>query len=88
VNAFCEDKSFHHYADHAMGHAFHEGLARLLSWGSERRCAIMCAEALWWPFHPRIITDDLVAGGETVASCGMLLKTHLLKSRQKAQQLT
>jgi len=27
VNAFWQNKSFHNYADYAIGHAFHEGLA-------------------------------------------------------------
>jgi uncharacterized protein (DUF488 family) len=34
--------------------------------GDERRCAIMCAEALWWRCHRRIIADYLLAAGETV----------------------
>ena len=29
VNAFWQNKSFHNYADYAMGSAFHEGLARV-----------------------------------------------------------
>ena len=26
----------------------------------------MCAEAMWWRCHRRIITDYLIAGGESV----------------------
>jgi uncharacterized protein (DUF488 family) len=48
VNAFWQNKSFHNYADYATRHAFHEGLARLTELGREQRCAIMCAEAVWW----------------------------------------
>ena len=33
VNAFWQNKSFHNYADYAMGRAFHEGLARLRNSG-------------------------------------------------------
>src|SRR3954447_16841095 len=66
VNAFWQNKSFHNYADYAMGHAFHEGLTRLTELGREQRCAIMCAEAVWWRCHRRIITDYLLAAGETV----------------------
>src|SRR4051812_17264090 len=66
VNAFWQNKSFHNYADHALGPAFHEGLARLIELGSEQRCAIMCAEAVWWRCHRRIIADYLLTAGRSV----------------------
>jgi uncharacterized protein (DUF488 family) len=66
VNAFWHNKSFHNYADYAMGHAFHEGLTRLTELGREQCCAIMCAEAVWWRCHRRIIADYLLTAGETV----------------------
>src|SRR3954469_3894029 len=66
VNAFWQNKSFHNYADYAMGHAFHQGLARLLELGRQQRCAVMCAEAVWWRCHRRIIADYLLTAGETV----------------------
>src|SRR6516165_3268938 len=31
-----------------------------------RRCAIMCAEAVWWRCHRRIIADYLIAVGGSV----------------------
>ena len=34
--------------------------------GHATQCAIMCAEAVWWRCHRRIITDYLIAAGETV----------------------
>ncbi len=66
INAFWQNESFHHYADYAMGDAFRSGLARLLELGRDRRSAIVCAEALWWRCHRRIISDYLVAAGEAV----------------------
>jgi uncharacterized protein (DUF488 family) len=66
VNAFWENASFHNYADYAMGDAFHAGLAHLREIGRETPCAIMCAEALWWRCHRRIIADYLLAAGEDV----------------------
>jgi uncharacterized protein (DUF488 family) len=66
VNAFWQNKSFHNYADYAMGHAFQGGLARLTELGREQRCAIMCAETVWWRCHRRIIADYLLAAGERV----------------------
>jgi uncharacterized protein (DUF488 family) len=67
VNGFWENQSFHNYADYAMSsQEFVEGLDRLLSLGGPERCAIMCAESVWWRCHRRIITDYLLAAGESV----------------------
>ncbi|MBR1121553.1 DUF488 domain-containing protein [Bradyrhizobium lablabi] len=66
VNAFWTNESFHNYADYAMGERFRAGLGHLRELGKTRRCAIMCAETLWWRCHRRIITDYLLAAGEQV----------------------
>jgi uncharacterized protein (DUF488 family) len=66
VNAFWTNQSFHNYADYAMGDAWRAGFARLLELGRKQRCAIMCAEAVWWRCHRRIIADYLLSEGETV----------------------
>jgi uncharacterized protein (DUF488 family) len=66
VNAFWQNQSFHNYADYGLTEAFHSGLARLCALGQEHRCAIMCAEAVWWRCHRRIIADYLIAAGKTV----------------------
>ncbi|HEY7085064.1 MAG TPA: DUF488 domain-containing protein [Hyphomicrobiaceae bacterium] len=66
INGFWRHASFHNFADYAMSSAFHAGLAELREAGDERRCAIMCAETLWWRCHRRIIADYLMAAGETV----------------------
>jgi uncharacterized protein (DUF488 family) len=66
VNGYWRIQSFHNYADYALSEPFVAGLARLRALGHERRCAIMCAEAVWWRCHRRIIADYLMAAGETV----------------------
>jgi len=66
VNAFWQNQSFHNYADYALTAPFSGGLVRLRMLGHERRCAIMCAEAVWWRCHRRIIADYLIAAGESV----------------------
>jgi len=66
VNAFWQNQSFHNYADYALSQPFQSGLARLRALGQERRCAIMCAEAVWWRCHRRIIADYLIVAGESV----------------------
>jgi uncharacterized protein (DUF488 family) len=66
MNAFWDNRSFHNYADYAMGQPFHLGLAQLRGLADQRRCAIMCSEAVWWRCHRRIIADYLLAAGEPV----------------------
>lgn len=66
LNGYWENRSFHNYADYAMTATFRAGFDRLLAIGSRERCAIMCAESVWWRCHRRIITDYLLAAGESV----------------------
>ncbi len=66
TNAFWHNQSFHNYADYALGDDFGRGLAGLIDQASERRTAIMCAEAVWWRCHRRIIADYLLLNGRQV----------------------
>jgi uncharacterized protein (DUF488 family) len=66
TNAFWRERSFHNYADFALSDEFWSGLAALLDLGRDRRVALMCAEAVWWRCHRRIITDYLLAAGRQV----------------------
>jgi uncharacterized protein (DUF488 family) len=66
TNAFWQNESFHNYADYAMGDDFHTALARLRQLARSERCAVMCAETLWWQCHRRIISDYLIAAGDIV----------------------
>jgi uncharacterized protein (DUF488 family) len=66
VNALWTNRSFRNYADYALTEPFQAGLAHLLAEGRERRCAIMCSEAVWWRCHRRIVADYLIANGRTV----------------------
>ena len=66
VNGFWQNQSFHNYADHALSEEFAAALGELLELSEEHRCAIMCAEAVWWRCHRRIIADHLLACGRTV----------------------
>jgi uncharacterized protein (DUF488 family) len=66
INAYWQNQSFHNYADYAMGSEFRSGLDELRELGDARRCAVMCAETLWWRCHRRIIADYLLAAGEAV----------------------
>jgi uncharacterized protein (DUF488 family) len=66
LNAYWRVRSFHNYADYALTTPFASGLAQLRERGLQHRCAIMCAEAVWWRCHRRIIADYLLAAGEHV----------------------
>jgi uncharacterized protein (DUF488 family) len=84
VNSFWENESFHNYADYAMSSEFREGLQKLRRAGHARRCAIMCAEAVWWRCHRRIIADYLIAAGETVFHILGPGRTELARSTEVA----
>jgi uncharacterized protein (DUF488 family) len=65
-NAYWRVRGFRNYADYALTETFAAGLAQLRELGRLHRCAIMCAEAVWWRCHRRIITDYLLSEGERV----------------------
>ena len=66
VNGFWTNQSFHNYADYALSDEFHIGLLRLTELSRERRCAIMCSEAVWWRCHRRFVADHLLYKGRDV----------------------
>ena len=55
--------AFRAYADYAATPAFRDGLAALEALAHERPAAIMCAEAVWWRCHRRLIADYLIVRG-------------------------
>ena len=66
VNANWRNRSFHNYADHALGDEFADALETLRSNAEDAPTAIMCSEAVWWRCHRRIIADHLIAHGDEV----------------------
>jgi uncharacterized protein (DUF488 family) len=81
LNGFWKNQSFHNYADYALSPEFAAALDELLALSLDRRCAIMCAEAVWWRCHRRIIADYLLERGRTVL--------HLMgEGRAEAAHLT
>ncbi|MBV8589531.1 MAG: DUF488 domain-containing protein [Acetobacteraceae bacterium] len=65
-NMLWENESFRNYADYAATSDFREGLYELLRLGREHRSALMCAEAVWWRCHRRIVADYLLAARHRV----------------------
>jgi uncharacterized protein (DUF488 family) len=66
-NTYWRNASFRAYADYAATEPFRAGLRELRDLAGEHRCAIMCAEAVWWRCHRRIIADYLLVEGIAVA---------------------
>jgi uncharacterized protein (DUF488 family) len=65
-NGLWQSEAFQAYADYALTPPFHAALAELRGLAQEHRPAIMCAEAVWWRCHRRIVTDYLLAAGDEV----------------------
>ncbi len=58
--------AFRAYADYMDTPAFVAGAERVLALAAGHRLALMCAEAVWWHCHRRMIADYLTARGVTV----------------------
>jgi len=65
-NTAWREAGFRNYADYALSPAFRDGLDDLMDLARMRTCAVMCAEAVWWRCHRRIIADYLLACGVEV----------------------
>jgi uncharacterized protein (DUF488 family) len=66
-NAGWRVAAFHHYADYAETPAFADALASLLALARSSTCAMMCAEAVWWRCHRRIVADYAMLRGVPVS---------------------
>jgi uncharacterized protein (DUF488 family) len=67
-NNLWRSDAFRNYADYAAASpAFRQGLDELTAVARNNRTAIMCAEAVWWRCHRRIVTDYLLVSGVAVA---------------------
>jgi uncharacterized protein (DUF488 family) len=59
-------EAFNAYADHLRSAEVQAALAELTGLAAAQRTTIMCAEALPWRCHRRLIADALLAAGWTV----------------------
>lgn len=59
-------EAFNTYADHMDTPEFQQALDELTALAEEQRAAIMCAEAVPWRCHRRLIADALIVRGWTV----------------------
>ncbi|MEF3081327.1 DUF488 domain-containing protein [Luteimonas sp. SMYT11W] len=65
-NGAWRSNAFQGYADHMTSDEFADGLSRTLAVAAQHRTALMCAEALWWGCHRRLIADLLTHRGVEV----------------------
>jgi hypothetical protein len=61
-----QSEAFQAYADYALTPRFHAALDELRGLADEHKPAVMCAEAVWWRCHRRIVADYLLAAGDEV----------------------
>ncbi len=60
-NLAWRNESFRGYADYMDTDAFERGVEELLVFAAAADTAVMCAEAVWWRCHRRLLADALVA---------------------------
>ena len=65
-NLLWREPAFRNFADYAETPEFRAAFAELKVLAASRPTAILCAEAVWWRCHRRIVTDYLIAAGFTV----------------------
>ena len=79
-NTLWREEGFRNYADYAETPEFRAAFDELMKLAKTKRAAIMCAEALWWQCHRRIIADYLIAAG--------VKAEHILDSKIEPAHLT
>jgi uncharacterized protein (DUF488 family) len=65
-NTGWRNAGFRGYADHMGTPQFRQALERLIETGQRERVAIMCAEAVPWRCHRRLVADALTVRGVPV----------------------
>ena len=70
-NGGWQESAFRGYADYMGSAEFQRALSDLEAAARKSAGAIMCAEALWWRCHRRLIADALVVRGWRVEHLGI-----------------
>ncbi|HJR58421.1 MAG TPA: DUF488 domain-containing protein [Vicinamibacterales bacterium] len=66
VNTAWRVEGFRGYADYMRTARFRQAIDRLLAFASQARTSVMCAEAVWWQCHRRLLADALLVRGVPV----------------------
>lgn len=92
VNAGWENASFRGYADYMQTRAFDTALTRCIELAARERVVLMCAEAVPWRCHRRLIADALIARDIRVQeiTSGIGTRPHVLTAwaRVKGTRIT
>ena len=70
TNTAWREHNFRGYADYMETPSFTTGVEALIRFAGSGRTTVMCAEAVWWRCHRRLLADALVVRGVAV--------THIL----------
>jgi uncharacterized protein (DUF488 family) len=65
-NTAWQHPAFRGYADYMLTDAFRAGLDALMAFAAQASTAVMCAEAVWWRCHRRLLSDALLVRGVPV----------------------
>jgi uncharacterized protein (DUF488 family) len=76
-NKGLKSASFRNYADYMLTDEFSRAVKELISMAMMKRCAVMCAEKLYWKCHRRLLSDYLVVQGIKVM--------HILEADKAAE---
>jgi uncharacterized protein (DUF488 family) len=63
VNTGWQVEAFRGYADYMQTPTFEAAISALLAFAGQGRTAVMCAEAVWWQCHRRLLADFLTVRG-------------------------
>jgi uncharacterized protein (DUF488 family) len=66
VNTAWRVDAFRGYADYMQTAPFRRALDQLSDFASTARTTVMCAEAMWWQCHRRLLADALLVRGVPV----------------------
>ena len=66
INTAWRVEAFRGYADYMETPAFRSAVDALLAFAAGARTAVMCAEAVWWQCHRRLLADSLLVRGVPV----------------------
>ena len=66
TNTAWRNDAFRGYADYMETTAFREALDTLLRFAAQAPTTVMCAEAVWWQCHRRLLADALLVRGVPV----------------------
>ncbi|MGO4618039.1 DUF488 family protein [Nocardia sp. 2YAB30] len=63
INTGWHNTSFRGYADYMQTPSFEEAIEELIALATEHVTALMCAEAVFWRCHRRLVADALLVRG-------------------------